>query len=108
MTFEIKTEAPIITHSSGMTREDKSDKIRFDLIPEWFLWRLAELYTKGAKNHAPRNWEKASTPEDLDLFIQAEWRHFMKHRRGDTDEDHLAALVFNLIGEEHVKAKLKK
>ena len=31
---------------------------RFDLIPFKPLWALAELYGRGLKKYAPRNWEK--------------------------------------------------
>lgn len=104
--FVVKMDAEKKVMQSGMTREDKSSKLRFDLIPDFMLWRLAALYTKGAKNHAPRNWEKASTEEDFDLFMQGAYRHFMQYRRGDRDEDHVAAVFFNLAGAELVREKL--
>lgn len=106
MEYEIKTEGAIIPRASGMTREDKSHKIRYDLIPHFLLYRLAMVYTKGAKNHEPRNWEKASTEEDLDLFVQGAWRHFMQFLKGEVDEDHFAALMFNLAGIVLVREKL--
>lgn len=107
MEYDIKTEAPILARTSGMTREDKSHKIRYDLIPMFLLVRLATLYTKGAKNHEPRNWERASTQEDLDLFIQGAWRHFMQFLRNETDEDHFCACIFNLAGIVLVREKLE-
>lgn len=30
---------------------------RFDLIPAFPLWQLAELYGRGAEKYEPRNWE---------------------------------------------------
>jgi hypothetical protein len=104
--FTIKDSGKRKFFESGMQR-DSEDKIRYDLIPVWFLERFAEHLTKGAKKYKPRNWELAETEEELERFIQSAWRHFIALLRNETDEDHMAALTFNLCGIEMVREKLK-
>ena len=87
---------------SGFEREDKSEKLNYNLVPLWFWTRLAKLYTEGARTHGARNWEKASTFQDLQSFRESAFRHFIQYMNGDTNEDHMAAVVFNLVGMEHV------
>lgn len=105
--FTIKDSGKRQEYSTGMIR-DSQEKIRYDLIPLFLLGRLAEHLTKGAKKYKPRNWEKASTPQELDRFIQSAWRHWLQLLVGLDDEDHFSALIFNLCGIEMVKAKLGK
>jgi hypothetical protein len=103
--FTIKDSGERTEFSTGMMR-DSCEKIRYDLIPIWFLERFAEHLTKGAKKYKPRNWELAETPEELDRFIQSLWRHIIAYLKGEVEEDHLSAAVFNLCGIEYVKQKL--
>jgi hypothetical protein len=62
--------------------------------------------TKGAKKYGRQNWQRANSQEELDRFIQSATRHFRQWLRGDVDEDHMAAVVFNLNAAEYVKAKI--
>ena len=99
-------EVLVPVSDSGFMREKKDDKINYDLIPLWFFTRLAKLYTTGAQAKGHRNWEKASTETDLQSFRESAWRHFVQFIDGQTNEDHLCAVIFNLIGMEHVRMKL--
>jgi hypothetical protein len=103
--FTIKDSGKRKEFSTGMIR-DSEDKIRYDLIPIWFLERFAEHLTKGARKYKPRNWELAETEEELDRFIQSLCRHIIAYLKGDIDEDHMSAICFNLCGIELVKEKL--
>lgn len=49
---------------------------------------------------------KAAGLEEMERFRESAARHFFQWMRGDTDEDHAAAVVFNLNGYEYVKDKL--
>jgi len=53
-----------------------------------------------------RNWMKASGEAELERFKQSAFRHFIQWMRGDTDEDHGAAVMFNINGAEYVKQAL--
>lgn len=93
--------------STGMVRDVQTDKPRYDLIWQPGIKRLAELMARGAAKYTARNWEKASTPEELERFKASAYRHFMQWFSGDIDEDHMAGTIFNLFGAEFVKDKLK-
>lgn len=95
------------TFSTGMQRNIAEGKARYDLVWKPGLKRIAELYARGAKVYGDRNWEKASTQEELDRFKESANRHFEQWMLNEIDEDHMAAVVFNLFGAEMVKAKLK-
>lgn len=101
--------------STGMQRDADKDKPRFDLIMPFdlpyenqMLTRWARLMQRGAQKYSQRNWEKASTQEELDRFIESAFRHFVQWLAGEIDEDHAVAVFFNITGAEYVKCKLKK
>lgn len=83
------------------------DKARYDLIPLELLDRLAEHYKKGALVHGDNNWRLLITDEDLKIMKAAAYRHFISWLKGEDNEDHLAATVFNLIAFD-INSKLKK
>jgi hypothetical protein len=92
---------------SGMVRDVQDDKTLYDLIYDGPMFeRWATHLTHGAKKYAARNWMKASGDAELQRFRASAFRHFIQWFRGDTDEDHAAAVFFNLNGAEYVKAKL--
>lgn len=97
---------------TGMQRDADSDKPRFDLImpfdlpyEQQMLTRWANLMKRGAQKYSARNWEKASTQEELDRFMESAFRHFIQWFTGETDEDHAVAVMFNITGAEYVKWK---
>lgn len=75
------------------------------------LWSFAELayhgdiyemfidvskhYEDGAKKYSENNWMKGLP---LHSFINSGLRHFFKYLRGDTDEPHHRAFVWNILG----------
>lgn len=52
-------------------------------------------YEDGARKYPERNWE-IGIP--LHCFIDSAVRHYLKWRRGDTDEPHDRAVLWNLLG----------
>jgi hypothetical protein len=104
--FEIKDSGERLTFPTGMQRDSGKKTLRPDLIWLPGLIRLAEHYGKGALKYSERNWEKASTQEELDRFKASAFRHFVQWMNGERDEDHMSAIVFNLFGAEFVRAKL--
>lgn len=100
-------------YESGMKREPQNNRERFDLIApncipynETMLYRWAMLMAKGCDKYGERNWEKASSNDELSRFKQSAFRHFMKWIQGEVDEDHAAAVMFNISGAEMVKCKI--
>lgn len=59
------------------------------------LLEVSKHYEEGAKKYAERNWEKGIP---LHCYIDSAVRHYLKHIRGDKDERHDRAFVWNLLG----------
>ena len=56
---------------------------------------VAKQYEDGAKKYADRNWEKGIP---VHVFIDSGVRHYLKYLRGDTDEPHDRAFIWNMLG----------
>ena len=82
--------------NSGLHKVDVT-KVRYDLIPVELLERLAKHYTKSLEKYPENNWKKATKEESNKIFIPSAWRHFIAWLRGDKDEDHGIALIWNII-----------
>lgn len=111
-TFETKDSGDRVEYDSGMVRDTNGGKPRWDLmIPkgvpyeELYLTRIARLYQRGAQKYEPRNWEKADSQEELDRALESAFRHFMQWFAGETDEDHAAAVFFNINEVETIRYK---
>lgn len=101
------------TFSSGMQRDTSKGKPRFDLLrpknvpyEEQMLTRFARLMERGAEKYSARNWESADSEEELDRFLEAADRHMAQWLSGETDEDHAAAVMFNILGAETTKYRI--
>lgn len=113
--FTTKDSGKREAYTTGMVRDTQDGKARFDLLfpqgvpfSDQFLTRVAELMTRGAEKYGLRNWEKAGTVEELDRFRASAIRHLAQWIAGDTDEDHAAAVVFNLLAFETTLAKVNR
>lgn len=100
-------------YDSGMRRDTQEGKPDFSLLltnlpyDEQLLTRWAALMTRGADKYGRRNWQLANSPEELERFRASAFRHFVQWVSGEDDEDHAAAVMFNLNAAEYVKAKLE-
>ena len=80
--------------STGAQRSDDTGKPRPDLIPGSCMLRIGEHFRKGAEQYGERNYQKG-IPQSRHLASLC--RHLEQYKRGDTDEDHLAAFITNGI-----------
>jgi Domain of unknown function (DUF5664) len=95
-------------YRSGVTRSPKENKDDFTLVRDGPLFlRWVKHLNLGANRHAPRNWMLAESMEDLDRFRESAARHFEQWLAGEDDEDHAAAILFNINGAEYVKDRLR-
>ena len=76
----------------GALRESNEGRGRFDLLPYEAIEALAKWYEEGAKKYDERNWENGISVKDC---INRMIRHALKAGNGWTDEDHLAAVMWN-------------
>jgi hypothetical protein len=109
MNYETKDSGRRIKYSSGFTRDTGDNKPRYDLIPTQILTRWAELMCRGANKYGEENWRLASSEDEYKRFKASAFRHFIQWVNGEEDEDHMAAVMFNLAAYEwHTKIKNKK
>lgn len=92
------------TSDNGVVRSDPTGKTDYTLISYEMLTRYAEHMTKAVAVKGHNNWRNAG-PEDAERFQQGAWRHFVAWLNGEQDEDHAAALYFNIAGYEHACTK---
>lgn len=59
------------------------------------LLEVSKQYEDGARKYNDRNWEKGIP---VHCYIDSGVRHYLKFRRGDTDEPHDRAFVWNMLG----------
>lgn len=79
-------------------REPSTGKGRFDLITPYGITRLAKWYELGSKKYTDRNWEKGMP---FSRYLDSAFRHLIKYMMGMKDEDHLAAIVWNILAIMH-------
>lgn len=97
------------TFTSGMQRDTQDGKTRWDLVFDGpLLERYAALLTRGAQKYEARNWMKAAGQAELDRFKASAARHFAQWMAGAYDEDHAAAVVFNINGALYVAEKMRQ
>lgn len=107
--FIVKDSGKREEFSSGMMRDTAEDKIDFSLPLNGPMFeRWAAHLTKGAKKYpdvkpGSPNWMLARGDAELARFKKSAVRHFIQWYNGMTDEDHAAAVFFNINGAEYVK-----
>lgn len=105
--FVTKDSGNRVVFKSGMQRDVTTGKTDFTYcIQGPMLERWAQLMERGAVKYERDNWMKAEGEAELERFRSSAMRHMIQYLRGDTDEDHAAAVIFNLNGAEYVKAKM--
>lgn len=110
-TYTTKDSGKRQNYDSGMRRDTQEGKPRYDLVialdhEHDMITRWAELMERGATKYGERNWEKANSGEELNRFKASAMRHMMQWFKGQDDEDHAAAVMFNINAVEYLKEKL--
>jgi hypothetical protein len=107
--FVVKDSGQRKSFDSGMVRDIDAGKIDYERIFQGPMAdRWADHVTKGAVKYPDLpdgrpNWMLAAGREELTRFRKSAARHFRQWLRGDCDEDHAAAVFFNICGAEYVK-----
>ena len=115
MAFEVKDSGAREEFASGMVRDTQAGKLEYDrLFDGPMADRWAALLTKAATEKyldspdGTPNWMLADSPAELKRARKSVVRHLRQWLRDDVDEDHAAAVMFNLNLAEYVKARLKE
>lgn len=73
-----------IEYAIGLTREQKIEAIL----------DVSIQFKEGAVKYGERNWEKGIPAHS---YIDSGVRHYLKHLRGDEDENHKRAFIWNML-----------
>jgi hypothetical protein len=106
VSYAVKDSGQRHEFASGMRRDVTTGKTDYTLLFDGpMLERWAVHLTKGAEKYSKSNWLLAQGDEEAARFRESAARHFMQWMRGETDEDHAAAVMFNLNGYEYVRGQ---
>lgn len=89
----IKDSGERTNFSTGAVRDMHAGKGRMDLLPMSALIELAKHCENGAIKYGERNVDKGIPQHS---FIDSAMRHLAKYTRGDKDEPHLVAALWNI------------
>lgn len=96
---EGKISTPHREFVTGALRDTHEGKSRTGLLP-WHLFpRLAKHYELGATKYGDGNWLLG---QPKDTTFDSLTRHLIAYRCGETDEDHLSAIIWNAFSMMHV------
>ena len=105
--FIVKDSGQRVEFSSGMRRDTQEGKDDFLLIRKLnVIPRMARHLTLGAKKYGNDNWALARTRAEQRRFKASAARHFEQWLDGEMDEDHAAAVVFNMFAHDYVKERI--
>lgn len=115
MTYTVKDSGERADFDSGMVRDTQDGKTNFLHLLLHFEpmgTRYAEHMTKANEKYEDvepgvPNWTLAAGKAELLRFRESAARHFKQWLRGENDEDHAAAVLFNVNGAEYVKERIE-
>lgn len=107
--FQVKDSGARQQFDSGMVRDVTTGKVDYSLVLDGPMFeRWAAHMTRGAEKYSKRNWMQADGDAELQRFRESAFRHFLQWLRGDTDEDHAAAVFFNINGACYVQERARR
>lgn len=112
--YEIKDSGKREEYKSGMVRDTQEGKTIWTKVLEGPMFRRWAIHlTNGARKYPDNadgtgNWTRANSDAELARFRQSAFRHFLQWIEGETDEDHAAAVYFNINCAEYVKARISE
>ena len=100
----IKTSGKKQEFNTGAHRDTQEGKGRYDLIPTVALKRLAIHYENGANTYGENNWKNGMP---LRRFLDSAMRHLQQCLDGNEEEDHAAAILWNICGFIYTKQAIE-
>lgn len=103
--IELKDSGERVVNEAGFVKEPDDGRPDLswlfeveglELVPRELIERVALHYARGAQKYAPDNWRKGTDEGALARFRRSLTRHIFQWFRGETDEDHAAAITFNV------------
>ena len=110
--FVVKDSGVREEFKSGMMRDTGKGKVRYNRVlagPMFARW--AAHLEKGAVKYPDvspgvANWTLGDGPLELQRAKESAFGHFIDWLEGKEDEDHAAAVFFNINLAEHVRLKM--
>lgn len=102
----IKDSGDRTTFATGAVRDMHEGKGRMDLLPCTAIIELSKHCEEGAKKYGEHNVDKGVPQHSL---IDSGLRHLIKYLRGDKDENHLVAALWNIawaVEQDAVKSEM--
>lgn len=66
----------------------------YDCCAETMLLEVSKHFEEGALKYGENNWQKGLP---VDCYLDSAIRHYLKYKRGDKDEPHDRAFVWNIM-----------
>jgi len=95
---------PVLTHIFNFINENDIDRLyaalsyfaneHYDCEDYTMFLECAKHFEEGAKKYGERNWQKGIPTH---CYIDSAVRHYLKYLRGDNDEPHDRAFVWNIL-----------
>ena len=85
---------------TGAQRDTGDGKLRMSLMPQQELNRVLKRYLDGAVKYGENNWMKGMP---LSVYYDCAHRHLEAWWSGESDEDHAAAVVWNMLCAMHTE-----
>jgi folate-dependent phosphoribosylglycinamide formyltransferase PurN len=92
---ELKTTGKPRQFETGAQRDNADGKLRMSLVPHKALDDLMVRYLQGAETYGENNWKKGMKHS---VLYDSATRHLRKDFTGDESEDHLGAVLWNVMG----------
>ena len=81
-------------YKTGAQRDGRKGKLRLSLVPHEPLKRVMKRYLDGAETYGENNWMKGM---QYSVYYDSAMRHMQAWWSGDENEDHAAAVVWNML-----------
>lgn len=99
---ELKTTGTPRVFETGAQRDAAEGKLRMSLMPHLALEAVMERYLQGAETYGSQNWRKGMKHS---VLYDSTMRHLMADWKGDDSEDHLSAVLWNVMGMIQMRAE---
>jgi len=92
---DLKTTGKPRQFETGAQRDNGDGKLRMSLVPHKALESVMMRYLQGAEAYGENNWRKGMKHS---ILYDSTMRHLMQDFKGDVSEDHLGAVLWNVMG----------
>ena len=109
ISYEVKDSGERKQFDSGMQRDTEAGKVDYTYVIKGpMLERWATHLTKGAEKYDRDNWMLGNGVEEYERAQRSAMRHLIQWLNGEKDEDHAAAVFFNVNSAEYYMQQIQE